>query len=231
MFDSDLESALGSVVRRRTFLLTSASALSGAILWSLRRLSAVQAKAAKGASEEVTIVEFSDSGARQKTIHVPKVVKTEEEWRKQLSRGVFSITRQSDTEFAYSGEYWNLHEKGLYRCICCDNALFTSDTKFDSGTGWPSFWAPITPENVRTTRDASLGMVRTAVSCTECDAHLGHVFDDGPEPTGLRYCMNSASLRFVARQIAAASDKQARVSTMHHREGTTGNEQYLETSS
>ena len=167
----------------------------------------MQAKAAKGESEEVTIVEFSDSGVRLKTVHVLKVVKTEEEWRKQLSRGVFTITRQADTEFAYSGEYWNLHEKGLYRCICCDNALFTSDTKVDSGTGWPSFWAPIAPENVRTTRDASLGMVRTAVSCTECDAHLGHVFDDGPEPTGLRYCMNSASLRFVARQITAESDK------------------------
>jgi len=200
MFDSDLEKNEGSVVRRRTFLLTSASALAGAILWSLRRPSPVHAKAAEGKSAEVTIIEFSDSGERLKTVRVPKVVKTEEEWPKQLSRNVFSVTRQSDTEFAYSGEYWNLHEKGLFRCICCDNALFTSDTKFDSGTGWPSFWSPIASENVRTTRDASLGMVRTAVSCTKCDAHLGHVFDDGPEPTGMRYCMNSASLRFVVRQ-------------------------------
>jgi peptide-methionine (R)-S-oxide reductase len=200
MFDSDLESGEGSLVRRRTFLLTSASAIVGAILWSLRRPS--PAHAAKGGPEEVTIVTFSDSAERLKTIQVPKVVKTEEEWRKQLSRGVFSITRRSDTEFAYSGKYWNLHEKGLYRCVCCENALFTSDTKFDSGTGWPSFWAPIAPENVQTTRDTSLGMVRTAVSCTECDAHLGHVFDDGPEPTGLRYCMNSASLRFVAQKLS-----------------------------
>jgi peptide-methionine (R)-S-oxide reductase len=207
MFDSDLGTDEGSVVRRRAFLVTSASALVGAILWSQRRPNLVQAKAAKGASEEVTIVEFSDSGERLNTVHVPKVVKTDEEWHKRLPRGVFAITRQADTEFAYSGEYWNLHKKGLYRCICCDNALFTSDTKFDSGTGWPSFWAPIAPENVRTTRDASLGMVRTAVSCTECDAHLGHVFDDGPEPTGLRYCMNSASLKLVARQVAGISTK------------------------
>src|SRR5690349_7825807 len=120
MFDSDLERSEGSLVRRRTFLLTSASALAGAIVWSLRRPSSAHANPTSG-SEKVTIVEFSDSGQRLKTVHVPKVVKTEEEWRKQLSRGVFSITRQSDTEFAYSGQYWNLHEKGLHRCVCCDN--------------------------------------------------------------------------------------------------------------
>jgi peptide-methionine (R)-S-oxide reductase len=207
MFDSDLGTGEGSVVRRRAFLLTSVSAFAGVVLWSLRRPRLVQAKAERGASKEVTIVEFSDSGERLKTVHVRKVVKTENEWRKQLSQGVFAITRQADTEFAYSGEYWNLHENGLYRCICCGNALFSSDTKFDSGTGWPSFWAPIAPENVRTMRDASFGTVRTAVSCTECDAHLGHVFDDGPDPTGLRYCMNSASLRFVARQMTVKSSK------------------------
>jgi len=159
----------------------------------------LEAQAASGPPPDVTIVEFSDAGQRLKKVKVPKVVKTDAEWRKQLSANAFDITRRADTEFAFSGQYWNLHEKGLYRCICCDNALFSSDTKFDSGTGWPSFWAPIAKENVSTETDMKIGVPRSAVACTECDAHLGHVFDDGPQPTGLRYCMNSASLRFVKR--------------------------------
>jgi peptide-methionine (R)-S-oxide reductase len=130
-------------------------------------------------------------------VRVSRVVKSDREWREQLSANAFDITRHADTEFAFSGKYWNLHDKGLYRCICCDNALFGSETKFESGTGWPSFWQPIAAENVRNINDTSLGVERTAVACTLCDAHLGHVFDDGPQPTGLRYCMNSASLRFV----------------------------------
>ncbi len=146
---------------------------------------------------EVTIVQFSDDGKRLAKVKVARVIKTDDEWRKQLGSGAYEITRHADTELAYTGKYWNLHDKGIYRCICCDNALFSSSSKFDSGTGWPSFWAPIAQENVREINDSTIGMERTAVSCKECDAHLGHVFDDGPKPTGLRYCMNSASLRFV----------------------------------
>lgn len=203
MSDSDRQNDAGAVnYRRRAFLLAAVPAAAGMILWSLRRPRLVQATAAKESPREVAIVLFSDSGERLKLVQVPKVVKTDDQWRKQLSRGAFAITRHADTEIAFSGEYWSLHEKGLYRCVCCDNALFSSDTKFDSGTGWPSFWAPIAPENVRALNDTSFGMRRTAVSCTQCDAHLGHVFDDGPEPTHLRYCMNSASLRFVARPVS-----------------------------
>ena len=121
-----------------------------------------------------------------------------QEWQKQLSPNVYDITRNADTEMAFTGKYWDNHDQGLYRCTCCGNALFDSATKFDSGTGWPSFWQPIAAENVSETHDTTFG-IRNAVSCTECDAHLGHVFDDGPQPTGLRYCMNSASLRFVKR--------------------------------
>jgi peptide-methionine (R)-S-oxide reductase len=197
MFESDLDREGVKSLQRRAFLTSLAAAVGGLALWSwrMRRPAAVRAAAAQPG--EVTVVLFSDSGQRLKKVQVARVIKTADEWRKQLPAGAFDITRNADTEIAFTGQYWNQHEKGIYRCICCGNALFDSSTKFDSGTGWPSFWAPIASENVTEIRDTTFGMVRAAVSCTECDAHLGHVFDDGPEPTGLRYCMNSASLRFV----------------------------------
>jgi len=198
-FDSDKKSDRSTDVRRRAFLTSAAAVLGGLVLWQWKKPRVLEANAASAkVPSEVTVVLFSDSGERLKRVSIAKVIKSPDEWRKQLSPNAYDITRNADTEIAFSGRYWNLHEKGLYRCICCDNALFDSATKFESGTGWPSFWQPIAAENVTESRDTTFGMLRTAVACTKCDAHLGHVFDDGPEPTHLRYCMNSASLRFVA---------------------------------
>ena len=184
---------------RRMFVAAGAATVAGWALWRTGALHVVEAAGAKPlpAPHDVVIVEFSDSGQNLGKKTVQTIVKSDADWKQQLPGESFGVTRHEGTEYAYSGKYWNLHDKGLYRCICCDTALFSSDTKFDSHTGWPSFWQPIAKENVREITDMSLGMQRTAVACKRCDAHLGHVFDDGPDPTGLRYCMNSVSLKFV----------------------------------
>lgn len=151
------------------------------------------------AAGDVTIENFDAAGKSTGKVKVPRVVKTDAEWRKQLTNDSYVVTRHEGTERPFSGQYDKNHADGVYRCICCETALFDSRTKFDSGTGWPSFWKPISSANVREFADNSLLMRRTAVNCRRCEAHLGHVFDDGPDPTGLRYCMNSVSLNFVAR--------------------------------
>jgi peptide-methionine (R)-S-oxide reductase len=197
MFESGMDTeGPGRSLRRRAFLVASGGALAGLAFWRYDRPSPTHAEPAN-APKMITIVEFTDVGERKGTVSVPTIQKTDAEWKAQLSPDAFEVTRHAGTERAFTGELLNVHDEGVFRCICCDTALFSSATKFDSGTGWPSFWAPIAKENILESMDMSFGMERTAVSCRRCDAHLGHVFDDGPRPTGLRYCMNSVAMRFA----------------------------------
>lgn len=184
---------------RRTFLFSAIAASAGLAWWYFTRQdsSATEASAAPRTPKMVSIVDFTDSGIRKEKISVAEIIKTDAEWRKQLSGDSYEITRREGTERPYTNENPNNHAKGVFRCICCETALFDSATKFDSGTGWPSFYQPIAKENVVEEIDSSLGITRTKVSCRRCEAHLGHVFDDGPPPTGMRYCMNSVAMRFA----------------------------------
>ncbi len=184
---------------RRAFIFTAAATLSAAAFWGLRRstVHAAEPLQENEGPSMVTIIDFDAQGNRTGTRTIPRLTRTDDEWKQLLPKESYLILRHEDTERAFTGDSWNEHRAGLFRCRGCDLALFSSETKFESGTGWPSFYQPIAEENIVKTVDGSLMMVRTAVSCRLCDGHLGHVFDDGPAPTGLRYCMNSFSMRFV----------------------------------
>src|SRR5271170_2214215 len=193
MMEVVLDKLKEQITRRRALILTP-FAFAGLIAISSRKGSSGEKTDANG---EVTVVPFSDAGEKQAAVRLKRVLRTDAEWRKLLTAQQFYVTRKESTDTPFTGTYYRMHDRGLFRCVCCGTGLFLSGTKFDSGTGWPSFWAPAAEENIRTRHDTSMFMDRVAVECTLCGAHLGHLFDDGPPPTNLRYCINESSLRFV----------------------------------
>lgn len=192
-----LEALKEEITRRRALLITPFAFAGLVAIWSSKGNRSEDNMSPNDSPSEVVIVPFTDKGEKLAPVSVKKLIRSDAQWRKVLDAEQYYVTRHRGTDTAFTGTYYQLHGRGLFRCICCGNALFSSDAKFDSGTGWPSFTAPVAEENIYTHKDVSMFLERREVVCKRCDAHLGHVFTDGPEPTYLRYCINESSLRFV----------------------------------